>query len=284
MTTRVYELSTLMLACIDGAVGVRADVRSKLRVYAEQFYDFMRGCNMATRLRLLEAAERHLLSSMRLALSAESNMLEFVGDCFEPTHIKHSEDCVRREVTQTILAAFCAQIGMNALRALVEEYGCAHCATSEVCVALVHIYDLSYTELRSVRDLLGSRHAVYGKLLPVIAMNPKLTCADKLDLNKRFRHEDYGDVPYACRLIGQYVTEPLAIASMCRHFNTNRRICNQIVVAHVNCVKLTYDTTMSLWHALGVVNEDTRKQLVVECLRVCDLSKAQTRAVRRLCR
>eukprot|EP00854_Cymbomonas_tetramitiformis_P019791 gene19791-23670_t len=115
-------------------------------------------------------------------------------------------------------------------------------------------------------------------------MNPKLTCADKLDLNKRFRHEDYGDVPYACRLIGQYVTEPSAIASMCRHFNTNRRICNQIVVAHVNCVKLTYDTTMSLWHALGVVNEDTRKQLVVECLRVCDLSKAQTRAVRKLCR
>eukprot|EP00854_Cymbomonas_tetramitiformis_P032648 gene32648-41519_t len=179
MTTRAYELSTLMLACIDGAVGVRADVRSKLRVYAEQFYDFMRGCNMTTRLRLLEAAERHLLSSMGLALSAESNMLDFVGDCSESTHIKHSEDCVRREVTQTILAAFCAQMGMNALRALVDEYGCTHCATSEMCVALVHIYDLSYTELRSVRDLLGPEHAVYDKLLPVMGMNALRALVDE---------------------------------------------------------------------------------------------------------
>ncbi|KAK3279797.1 hypothetical protein CYMTET_12334 [Cymbomonas tetramitiformis] len=257
----------LMIACVDGAVSAHASKDAGLRAFAECAYEFMHDRGIRCRLVLLDAAETYLLEKLIPELRAPTSLFAFVRDHFTEHDYVARDDTVKREIALTILAAFCAHIGVSAVEMTVSEFGVNHIAVTEISMALIHMNVLSLDDFYRIRARLGPSHAVYVDYLTLISKNDHLACLDKLVLHTYFAHAKMPLDAYACLLLSKHVDCTADVACMCVYFDDHPDICIRIVDAYVARHKYARMATTQLWDALCDRCSTARERLTTKHLR-----------------
>ncbi|KAK3242370.1 hypothetical protein CYMTET_47942 [Cymbomonas tetramitiformis] len=273
-------IHVLLVARVEGAMSVHEGGTERLQAFAQECFEFMCLLEKHHRVQAMIAAERLLLERMHAEMSSVSNLLFFVDHHFTDAAVERDFIHIRAEVALTVLTAFCAQLGICALRALVKARGREHKAIAETTLALCHISEMSVRDYQQIRQMLGETHDVYDDLPPLIGTSPHLSCAEKLRLGALFidkRRAQTGLLPMLLQHHGHGIED---IVQMCVFFADSEDACRDIMRVYVERVGPSYSSAMRVWHAIGKNHGSLRTELLRVCERACDLTANQRRTLR----